>query len=76
VRQKEAGVDRVPVKSSNVKAIGYDSVNGILEVEFHRGGVYQYGNVPSKVHEGLMASSSKGKFLREQVIKRFRGWHL
>lgn len=55
-------MERVPVASSNIAAIGYDLDTQILEVEFTNGDVYQYMGVPSEIHEAFMASDSKGKF--------------
>lgn len=60
---------RVPVVSSNVAEIGYDSATKTLEVAFKRGGVYQYFNVPSSIHDGLMAAPSVGRYLDVNVKK-------
>jgi len=56
---------RQPVSSSNLKSVGYG--NGILEVEFHNGGIYQYYSVPSSVYNALMNASSKGSYLATKV---------
>ncbi len=39
-------MDRIQVRSSNIRSIGYDQNRQILEVEFLKGGVYQYFDVP------------------------------
>jgi len=39
-------MDRTPVSSSNISAIGYDSDSEMLEVEFTNGAVYSYSGVP------------------------------
>lgn len=62
---------RIPVNSSNVKAIGWH--NNTLEVEFHSGGVYHYHNVPESKHAGIMASGSVGSYLHKHV-KPFHGY--
>ena len=54
-------MQRTPVKSSNVAAIGYDLLNQKLEVEFTNGDVYVYSNVPELVHLQLMSAPSVGK---------------
>ncbi|MCQ0971020.1 KTSC domain-containing protein [Paracoccus sp. TK19116] len=54
---------RDPVSSSNIASIGYDSDSETLEIEFTNGSIYQYFNVPSGLHEQLMAAPSKGQFL-------------
>jgi len=62
------GTNRTPVESSNIRAIGFDPQSNRLEVEFKNGGVYAYKDVPTTVHEGLMAADSKGRYLAA-VIK-------
>lgn len=60
-------MQRRPVSSSNIATIGYDEQSETLEVEFLDGSVYQYFNVPSEIHEGLMAASSHGSYLNTHV---------
>jgi len=36
---------RKTVKSSNIKSVGYDIRNKILEIEFNNGAVYHYKDV-------------------------------
>lgn len=58
-------MQRVPVSSSNLKSVGYES--GILEIEFHGSGIYQYSHVPQSVYEGLMGATSKGTFFNQYI---------
>jgi DNA helicase HerA-like ATPase len=60
-------MERETVASSTILSVGYDSVSETLEVEFKSGGLYQYYNVPESVHQNLMASDSKGKFLHVYI---------
>jgi hypothetical protein len=60
-------MDRTPVASSNLASVGYDRELQVLEIEFLNGSVYQYFNVTEDVWEQLMASSSKGSFLNQQI---------
>ncbi|GJG89852.1 hypothetical protein tb265_50330 [Gemmatimonadetes bacterium T265] len=62
-------VDRTPVTSSNLAAIGYDASSRTLEVEFTNGSVYQYSGVPQHVYDGLMAAKSHGTYLNQYVKK-------
>lgn len=62
-------MNRVNVESSNVRSVGYESSNSILEVEFHSGGIYQYLRVPSRIYDGLMNATSKGRFLNQNIKK-------
>ncbi|MFE4654366.1 KTSC domain-containing protein [Streptomyces sp. NPDC056707] len=61
-----------PVRSSNVRSVGYNQAERALEVAFHSGGLYRYEDVPADVHAALMASSSKGGFLARFIKGRYR----
>jgi hypothetical protein len=63
---------RVPVSSSEIASIGHDPKTLTLEVEFHSGGVYQYFDVSSKVHQALMSAESHGKFLNAHIKGHYR----
>lgn len=60
-------MERTPVSSSNIAAIGYDADSQTLEVEFTSGAVYSYSGVPSNEYEGFMGSDSKGKYLHANI---------
>jgi len=64
-------VERTPVSSSNISAIGYDADNQTLEVEFTNGAVYSYSSVPSGEYEGFMNADSKGKYLHVNIKNRY-----
>jgi hypothetical protein len=54
-----------------IYAIGYDEEQQVLEVVFKRTGVYRYRDVPKKVYEGLLKSSSKGSYMRASIIDMY-----
>ncbi|NIW52132.1 MAG: KTSC domain-containing protein [Candidatus Korarchaeota archaeon] len=60
-------MERTPVHSSNIRAIGYDEKEEVLEIEFNKGGVYQYTGVPKEIHKMLMDAGSKGKFFHRHI---------
>lgn len=60
-------MDRISVKSSNIKSVGYDPEEKILEVEFKNGGVFAYEGVPAKAVAELHASESIGKYLHSNI---------
>lgn len=62
-------MQRTHVTSRNCASIGYDASTDMLEVEFHRGGVYRYYGVPQSTYEGLMAAPSIGGYLDAQIKK-------
>lgn len=63
-------MNRTPVKSSNVKSIGYDMAAQELEVEFNSG-VYVYSGVPAQVYGELMAAESIGKYIAANIKGKF-----
>jgi len=66
-------MNRVPVMSSNVAAVGYIESTHTLEVEFKEGSIYQYFQVPASVYRGLIDASARGesvgRFLDQNVKK-------
>jgi len=53
-------MERIPVSSSNLASVGYEE--GVLEVAFKSGSVYQYSGVPESVYKALMSAPSHGKY--------------
>lgn len=64
-------MERTPVSSSNIRAIGYDADNQTLEVEFNNGAVYQYYGVPQTDYDSMMAADSKGTYLNANIKGRY-----
>lgn len=65
-------MNRIPVSSSNVAAVGYDPNTQTLQVEFNSGSIYQYFDVPQTIYEALISAESKGKFLNAQIKGYYR----
>ncbi len=62
---------RVLLQSSMLASITYLS-NATLEVEFCRGAVYQYFDVPRAVFDELINAGSVGAYFSRHVRSRFR----
>jgi len=60
-------MNRLPVSSSDLRSVGYDSSTNTLEIEFNSGGIYQYRGVPPAIYEGLMSASSHGKYFHAHI---------
>jgi hypothetical protein len=60
-------MQRQLVSSSNVRSVGYDPLNRVLEVEFLNKSIYHYLGVPSSTYASLMKAESKGGYLSRQV---------
>lgn len=57
------------LKSSNIKAVGYDKENKKLEVAFHSGGNYTYNDVPKSLFNRIKRVKSPGKFFHKHIKK-------
>ena len=62
---------RIPVSSVDITQIGYQEDSEILEIQFSRGEVCQYYNVPSVVYNELMKSPTKEDFYHQKIGERF-----
>ena len=60
-------MERVPVTSSSLRSIGYDSDSRLLEVEFRTFAVYVYRNVPDWAVERLVAARSLGRHFEAHI---------
>lgn len=66
-------MEMIPVDSTDLEEIGYDADTNTLVIEFKRGNVYKYNDVPQAVYDGLMSADSVGKYFN-QFIKRNYGY--
>ena len=62
---------RQPVQSSDLKSVGYEEQQNLLEIEFISGGIYQYSGVPKDIYSGLVNAPSHGKFFARFIKDRF-----
>jgi hypothetical protein len=67
----EEPIAMLPVRSTMATAIGYDSDEEILQVEFKNGSVYQYSGVDEDTWEDLHAADSIGSFFNTEIKGRF-----
>ena len=64
-------MNRIPVESTQIKSIGYDPEQQVLEVEFKGNVIWQYRNVPMNIWRELESAPSKGKYFSSQIKTRF-----
>ncbi len=62
---------RIPVESSSVASVGYDSATFELEIEFHNGRCYRYAQVPAAAYRLLLQAPSIGAYVNQVIIPRF-----
>lgn len=65
-----AMVDLKPVKSSNLKKVGYDAGAQALHIDFGRG-VYVFHGVPPEKHRELVNAVSPGKYFAAQIRGKY-----
>lgn len=55
-----------PVESSNIISVGYDETTSSMYVKYPSG-TYKYEDVEKSVYESLLTSTSKGRFMNENI---------
>lgn len=65
-------MQRIPVESTDIVAIGYDSKSRILEVEFKEGRMYQYLDVAPDIHARFMRTDSYGQYFYAFINGHYR----
>lgn len=58
---------RVSIISKALAKVGYDEERQTLEITFKDGRVYEFEDVPPKVHFELMTSASKGMYFQDYI---------
>lgn len=64
-------IERTPIDSSNLAAVGYDPDRQVLSVEFTSGSVFHYYSVTLDVFEAFGAAESRGQFYAKQIRGKF-----
>ena len=65
-------MDRKSLESSNIASAGYDDQTRTLEIEFRKGGIYQYFDVPRPIFDQLVGTGSPGSVLHQEIRGVFR----
>lgn len=56
-----------PIKSSNIKAVGYEPTTNRLRVQFGNGQEYDYTDVSIEKYNALMAADSQGRYFHQYI---------
>ncbi|GAA3995848.1 hypothetical protein GCM10022408_03020 [Hymenobacter fastidiosus] len=56
---------RQPIRSTSLKAVGYEADTLTLEIEYRHGGVVRYVGVSAAVHQALLAVPGKALFVAQ-----------
>jgi hypothetical protein len=62
---------RFPIPSKEITQVGYQEDSETLEIQFVKGGVYQFFNVPSTVFNEFMSAPSKEGYYHSKIGERF-----
>ncbi|HEX8425516.1 KTSC domain-containing protein [Hymenobacter sp.] len=62
-------MQRRPIRSTSLKAVGYDADTLTLEIEHRSGSLVRYVGVPDAVYQALLAVAGKAMFVM-QVVER------
>lgn len=66
-------MERQPINSSMISSAGYDPNNGVLEIEFKKGGaIWQYFDVPEYMWNEFQYSDSQGKYFLANIKNTYR----
>ncbi len=65
-------LETIIVNSSAIEFAEYNNKNEYLTIYFKNEGLYRYLNVPHFYWRGLRESSSKGKFINNFVVNKFK----
>lgn len=65
----QKGYLALEVDSTNLKEVLYDYKSKTLVIEFLKGNIYNYYNVPAEVAEGLQTAKSAGEYFHKYIKK-------
>ena len=60
-------MNMIPVKSSNLKSVGYDQTSKTLRVEFNNGASWDYFGVAPNEHAEMMHAQSIGSHFHAHI---------
>ncbi len=69
---KNEPVESVPVDSSTLHDVAYDSERRRLVLTFVSGSVYEYADVPAKIARDLLEAESKGRYFNAHIRDQYR----
>ncbi len=71
-RPPVSGIEMIPVRSSSLRCVGYNPVNGTLRIEFQSGGIWDYFHVSPQEHQRLFHADSPGGYFRAHICNHFQ----
>ncbi len=65
-------MQRMPVNAKEIRAIGYDPLTERLEVEFWRGDLYEFYQVPADRYDLLVHSEGVDQYFHKYIRDRYQ----
>jgi KTSC domain len=65
-------MEMIPVNSSAISAIGYNSADLHLKIKFVQGHTYYFCRVPQSVFARLYRAKSKGVYYNDHIKDRYK----
>lgn len=62
----------IPVESSNIVAIGYESLGATLFVQFKSGRTYAVADIAPGEYDAFMSAPSKGSFYANNIKDQYK----
>ena len=70
--EEEETFAMLSVASTMASAIGYDSENEVLQIEFNSGAVYQYSDIDEDTFEDLYSSDAVGRYYNQYIKGKYQ----
>ena len=64
-------IQRQPIESSAMAAVGYSRKLHALEIEFRDGLIYRYEEVPPSLYRELLSAESKARFYNKSIRGKY-----
>jgi hypothetical protein len=64
-------MNMIPVRSSAIRAVGYDPATQRMRITFVEGHGYDFCRVPSYIFDGLLRAPSKGGYYNDLIKDRY-----
>lgn len=65
-------MEMIHVESKNLSYIGYDEEKNTLMIEFTRGPVYIYNEVPKNVYEVMLSTATLDDYFNENIKNSYK----
>lgn len=60
-------INMIPVESSFIASVGYDTSSNLLRINFSTGGTYDYFDVPAYIYRNFTKADSLGSYFNEHI---------